>query len=96
MTAPEREEIMAFEFRRQAGDAALTDTATVNIDELVRSCLAQPIDLANDRIQQKICAAVAARRWEEAVIWQRVKLRVQWQVVEDDDKLGMPIPARPK
>lgn len=47
------------------------------IEALVVDCLAAPPEVAARRIHDELQAALATERWDDAVLWQRVKLRLQ-------------------
>jgi hypothetical protein len=47
------------------------------IERLTRDCLAMSDVEAAARIDREVSAAIAASRWDDAVNWQRVRLRVK-------------------
>ena len=54
---------------------ALGPPAIPDIDRMVEECLALGPDDAACRIALAVKAAVSEGRWQDAVVWQRVRLR---------------------
>jgi len=60
--------------------AHLRSTGTLQdrgIERLTRDCLAMTDTAAAARIDREVAAAIESSRWEDAVKWQRVRLRVK-------------------
>lgn len=53
------------------------DDLAKDIERIVQANLAEPSDRAMTQIDSEIASAVREARWRDAVMWQRVRLRIR-------------------
>lgn len=54
-----------------------SDHSSEGLDQITRDCIALRGTIADELIEREINTAIAESRWDDAIHWQRVRLRVK-------------------